>query len=369
MSSNDESWDIFLPKEEEKIKLDIKDIKILDKLINNSRTMLPELCRISRLSKPSIINRIQNLESANIITGYTTYIDFLKLGIKIYDLLIKTGLPLIKKQDYINYLKKNPSLIQIITLSHKDYDVMIRVFDLEDNIDEIILYVTSYSVQDLNISFVKKNIYQGLDLFNIEQSSMPLRKDASFNRFFSLPEKVYEHISSEDVELLYLLSQNSRRKINELAERTGLSPDTVKNKIKSLIAGKVIITFFAKYDVYRLGFHSFVLRLKIFNRAKEKEIFEFLKNHGRCHGIIRYEESWDALAYLSFKDRGELGKFENKLLELYGEHIKDYEFILVQEQVYYNTFPKKLKEDLLLKLGSLNSKINKNKVLSNIVKG
>lgn len=344
---NNKTWEINIPKEEKNIKLDLKDLKIIHFLINNSRISLSNLKKIIRLSKPSLINRIKKLTNYGILGKDSCFINFLNLGASIYNIEIKTGFSINEKEKYIQYLKENPAIVQIISVSGKDCDLLIRVLLVHEGINNIIDYVAQFKIKDLNIFSVKKIYCKGLNLFKLNMDFNIKRKESSFEKSFNDSKIKIKKIKSDDIKLLYLLSNNSKLNIEELASKLNLSRDTIKDKISNLIRGEVILSFFKQYDLYKLGFSPYFLKIKVFRRKKQKEIIEYLLNTGKCHGIFEHEESWNILAFLSFKDRNDLSKFETEFLKKYKDIIEDYEFIIVQEQLYYNLFPKKIVDNFI----------------------
>jgi len=349
----EKSWEILL-SEDRKINIDVKDLKILDSIINNSRTTLSEINKITKLSKPSIINRINKLKSLNIISNPSCFIDFLKLGVDTYHIEIKTGLSIIEKEKYINYLKKNFFINQITSVTSKDFDLMIRVLDPKNNIDQIVDYISKYKIIDINIFSVQNIFYRGLDLFNLQTKDLQ-KKDISFKKTFNLPKIEMKKFDKKDINLLYLLSKDSSQNLIDLSTKLKIAKDTLKNKLIKLIRSKTILRLFYEFDIYKLGLSPYFLKLKILKRNRKKELFDYLLKFNRCHGIIEHKENWNILASLSFKDRNELAKFEKNLLERFEEIIHEYEFIIVNEQIKYDLFPKKIK-DVLLSSAPMNLK-------------
>src|SRR4030042_6021908 len=63
-----------------KIKLDSYDRRILFELDKNARITTSQIAKQIRKSKQFVDYRIKNLESMKVITGYTTVIDYSRLG-------------------------------------------------------------------------------------------------------------------------------------------------------------------------------------------------------------------------------------------------------------------------------------------------
>ena len=80
-------------KETNKIKLDLKDKKILTSLALNSRIPLTKLSKKVGLSRDAVKYRIDNYEKNGLIQGYRTLVDISKFNYDNYHLFIKLNNP------------------------------------------------------------------------------------------------------------------------------------------------------------------------------------------------------------------------------------------------------------------------------------
>jgi len=81
------------PSTDKTFKLDSKDKKILRLLANNSRIDYVELAKEIGMSANAIRYKIREMERNGIISGYTIWLDFRKLGLRCYNLQIKVTNP------------------------------------------------------------------------------------------------------------------------------------------------------------------------------------------------------------------------------------------------------------------------------------
>ncbi|MBS3777745.1 MAG: Lrp/AsnC family transcriptional regulator [Candidatus Thermoplasmatota archaeon] len=105
-----------------KIKTDETDFEILSLLAKNARIPTVRIAEELDMTVDTILNRIQNLESLDIIQAYRVNIDYGKLNYHLF----KVNLTLnnySKRGKIINYIKYNPHLIMI--------DKAIGFYDLE----------------------------------------------------------------------------------------------------------------------------------------------------------------------------------------------------------------------------------------------
>ncbi len=121
------------------IKLDEKDIKLLNELQDNARRPLRKIAREIGVSAVTVMNRMRALEKEGVIKGYTTRLDPAKIG---YELTA-----------VINMKVKGGQLIAVQQRIAKDPHVR-GVYDITGDFDSVIV-CRFKSIRDLN-SFVKK---------------------------------------------------------------------------------------------------------------------------------------------------------------------------------------------------------------------
>jgi Lrp/AsnC family leucine-responsive transcriptional regulator len=340
------SWSIYLSKENKEINLDKKDLLILETLLENSRTTLTTLNKITNLSKVAIINRLKNLEKERIILGYSTLVNTHNLGYDMFTLMIKTKMTLVEKEEFIEYLKKIPFLNQIITPYSCDWDFILRIYANDQNGDKIISMITRFGkISDLEILYLdewfwkgKKNLFIPLNL-----NDFCIKEDSSFNKTFK-NKKIKAQFDKKDLEILYYLSNNARISYIDLGKKVNLSPDTISYRLKKLIQGNAIGSFSLMIDTYLLGFTPYLLNLQVYNRINTQKIINFLLNNTKTTGILQFKNSWNIQAYLLIKKPSELKQIEEALVKEFGEDINDYNFIQLKEQPYFEYFPREFIE-------------------------
>ena len=98
-------------------KLTLVDKKILYMMEYNPRTTFKELAKTCRLSKDTIKYRINRLEKEKIITQYTCYIDYKKLGNQSYKLYFKLNGTSEQKEALKEYLRKQKNIFAMFDSS------------------------------------------------------------------------------------------------------------------------------------------------------------------------------------------------------------------------------------------------------------
>lgn len=95
-----------------RVDIDEIDRGILERLSLNARKPIVEIAKDLKMTSLTISNRIKKLEKLKIITGYRINIDYLKLGLQLFNVHF-TLRNYDKIHQIISYVKRNPSLISV----------------------------------------------------------------------------------------------------------------------------------------------------------------------------------------------------------------------------------------------------------------
>ncbi len=84
-------------------------------------------------------------------------------------------------------------------------------------------------------------------------------------------------LDDKDRKLLYLLTKNARLQNKDLAQATGLSPDTVKYRIDKMTKNKVITGFTVVFNRHKIGYDAVDIYCSVQNLS-DKLIMELMTN-------------------------------------------------------------------------------------------
>jgi Lrp/AsnC family transcriptional regulator, leucine-responsive regulatory protein len=103
---------IYAGQPKEVIKVDDTEKKILSILSKNARTPIVEIARTLKIPAKSVSYRIEKLEKAGIIEGYTTTLDLNKVGFERYKVFLRTkNLAEKKEKSFIEYARIKPFIL------------------------------------------------------------------------------------------------------------------------------------------------------------------------------------------------------------------------------------------------------------------
>lgn len=321
MTSNYINW--VVEPSEKKIELKEKDKRLLEYMSNNSNASLSEIGRFLRLSKVAVFNRIKNLEKLKVISGYTCFINFAKIGFDVYNLFIRINSGFDEKKRFLENLNKFDFVQNIIQLSGGRYNFIVRIYskyeDLNNQIDKII------SLDKNIISLDLLQIYDGV-YFN---------KSSKKNLF--ILEKGNEVISDFERELLYELAKNSRQKIVDLSFKLKSSPKKIIGTIKRLKERGILHSLIIQINPFVYGHEAYILIAETNSRINQEKFILHLSSLF-SQGVLLHFQNPNIFGIHIVSDLMDLIKIERSLNK-FSDNIKSYEFVRIELQAKYHFFP------------------------------
>ncbi len=124
---------------------DATDIKIINQLLNNSRSSTTHISKSLNISNVATQQRIDKLENAEVILGYSTRLDYKKLG---YKTIAYIGIFLEKAKNYQDVIQRLDKVPQIVEahFTTGNYSIFAKVY-AKDNIH--LMEVLSQNIQNI----------------------------------------------------------------------------------------------------------------------------------------------------------------------------------------------------------------------------
>jgi len=317
---------------EKTVRLDKKDKKILFLLMNDARVTISKISKKVELSKSNVSRRILKFEKIGLISGYNAYIDVSKLGIESHLILIKLKSSQKNKEDFSIKIANIKNVYSVAVIVG-EYDLAIGIYSKDEEkrnkvLDEIL---SNPIVNDFKISKIK-TIFPHLN-YTGEMFNHSTKKIDSFANSLLEIDKLDENILSA-------LSEKCRISSVELSERLKVPRATLNYRINNLIESGVIAKFQPNINFFMLGVEFYFLRFRLSLPSKTRDLIGYLSETHRANTILKSEGSYQVMAFLQFKDNTEFRKFEEDLLNRFGEAISDYLFGVAKSQYKLNWFPK-----------------------------
>ncbi len=334
------------------MKLDTKDLRIMELLAINCRFSLTTLAHSIALSKASIKNRIDKLVEAGIIHKFTTLTNISKLGYGEYLLFLKLqNLTKAKEDRIITFLQKHKLIFAILKTSGVwNYLIFIASKDnghFNDIKNEIIDYCGD-NAQDYDVAIWIKDYKFTHSIKDMDKGTKAsiIKRDPSFSRELLLKPKEYktekkENIGGKDLEILKTLNKNPRSDLKKIGEHVSLSIETVGYRIRNLIKKGFILGFSCVPDFFKLGYNNYFLFVQTKNLSKEneKEVIDFLQKNDFIVIAMKLVGKWNFFTSISARNLEEYNQIVDVFQQKFAKIIKSHETLNIINWYRYELFP------------------------------
>jgi Lrp/AsnC family transcriptional regulator, regulator for asnA, asnC and gidA len=310
-----------LPKDKQ---IDETDIKILKRLLQESRTTFTDMAKTCNISVGAVRMRYARLKKIGVVTGETMQVSPHSLGYRyVSDLGIKTSVD--KETEVLRYLQGKPYLSHIVgpfsvynfwtkVVLHDIQELTGILEDLESN--TAITRVDPFTwAEAVNMDHV-----ENLKFASKQTSS---RASVAFSNGVSFEAA---QIDEKDRYIARALSENSRLPFRRIAAQLGISTKNVIQRYNRL-RGTVLTRSTITVDLGKLGYKAWAhLLIKTSNRSRTSEICTKLLQVPNLIVVIRYIGAFDLYATVALADFSEFFECKERIRKIEG--IEQTEFLL-----------------------------------------
>ena len=159
----------------------------------------------------------------------------------------------------------------------------------------------------------------------------------NFNRTFFLEssaeviERVYgigekEELDELDWELIEVYANNVRQSSLEIAKKLKISPDTVRTRIRKLEQRKIITGYKVGLNLEPLGYVGYRVDLQLISSRRNKELFQFCKQHKNIYQINKSIGGADFETEVIVKNLNELLLVIDEIKTKFGDVVMDVDY-------------------------------------------
>jgi DNA-binding Lrp family transcriptional regulator len=318
--------------------LDKKDWQILEILCENARFSHNQIAKKVKLSKNAVSYRINRLQKKKIISGFFSIIDQSLFGISFFEVLIKINASNKDSEEFIEYLKQNPNVLVVDKLSG-EWSFVIEIGCKSQNKFYSILSEINNKFSDIIETY---EVHPILSSYKVEQLPVELVKPKEIRPFKGVQGEV--KVDEMDKKLLNILDKDSTLPLHEIADKLGVTYETVAARIKKLKEKGIILRFTAKIFLPVLGYEIYLLIIDFRNLSKEAEakLREYLINNKNIRYAFMSAAKPELFIYFASKNNDELDNFMNSLKENFPEEIVNQKYLITRFQHKYDLFPEGL---------------------------
>ena len=312
---------------EEIIKIDAKDKRILYELEQNCRQSLGRIAKTTGVSKQSLHYRIKRLEEGGVITGFLTAVNVAKLGYTNYEAWIQFDvIPEEEKKTLVAYL-----------LEHKNVRV---VADCGGKFDLLIGVLAENTVQFNEIfkkimrkfpGHVKNYFFSISPEFYTYPRTHFLGKEEKRKPLSMAGEPKKMQLDETELKILSLISENARMATVELAEKAGVTANTARAKLRRLEKEGVIEGYKIMLQQSRIGYENYEILATLQNMSdeKEKQLETFCELNPYSTFLLKCIGRWDVDIGFDAKGGSHFQQILTEFRSKFGDVIKDYEIVSI----------------------------------------
>ncbi len=310
------------------MKLDSKNIRILEQLDINCRQSYSQIAKKVGLSKDAVGYRIKSLEKKKIILGYYSVLNITKLGYMTYKVMLTFKDTTSKiEQEIISYLKKQENIGWVV--SGDGYYNLMAVAWVEN----------SFIFESLFGRFLKKyyRYIKERDILVITENHT-CRKVYLYNKkidslsdiFYGSADKI--KLDEIDLQIIKLIANNSTIPLYEIASKVDLTAEAIANRLKNLQKREIIQAFRPVINTSLLNYqyYNILFRLKRFDNIHK--IFEYFKNNPNIIYFVKYLGDYDLGIDLEVENVNKLREILMQIKDNFSQDIESYNSILISEQ-------------------------------------
>jgi Lrp/AsnC family transcriptional regulator, leucine-responsive regulatory protein len=317
----------------ELLSLDTKDQKILAELFRDGRAHYSTIAKNTHISKDIVNYRISKLIESGVMTNVSTIIDVNKLGWSSAIVFFKImNLDKTKIKQFVKYLVDSPFIVEILELAGR-WDFIVRFYH-KDNAH------LNQQISELETRF--PNLIDNHSIFFISEN-IPLPYNALFTEHaVKAKRSTYQLYKPDklDLKILSKISFYGRTPLAKLQEELNENRMTIYNRINKMLKAGIIQSFRPNLFTEKLGFHWYIIDVKLNNRAQVKAIADKLKNILNVHWIMYGFGVADIAFDIQVKHVQELQSILYMIREQFSKDIKSVESSIVIQDYKWDFFPK-----------------------------
>jgi DNA-binding Lrp family transcriptional regulator len=318
---------------DKKIKIDVKDKKILVLLSENSRMPISEIAEKIKLSRDTVNYRINRMKKSGIIIQCYPEIDFRKLGYDVYHVFLLLDETDQQKQKQLkDFLTNHPNILSIIEYSDR-WDIELIL--IAKSINEFDSIVSDICAKFSDIIMEKSRLV----IINTYYSVLfPYIFYEEAGKEIKKTKKIECKIDEHDLQILKILANDCRLSTYDISKQIKLSPDAIGLRIKKLVNADVIKKFSILTNLSLLGYswYTFAIQTKMFDKANESKFKTFVEEHPQIIKAVKTLGIFDLLVYIIADEPKNFHRTIKQIKSEFSSIIKSYDtFVAYKEHAFY----------------------------------
>ena len=320
---------------EEQVKLDVRDTKILALLSVDSRTPLAQIAKKVSLSRDAVDYRMKRMQRLNVIRQFIPKLDLRKFGYYTYHIFfLLDEVSARRQEELIEDLKRSPYVLSILEYSDRwDLEIVLVAKDIEEFDVVIMDIINRYPdlILEKDRIATTKMYYSGSLPNKLRGEVRPsvMKKETEFE-----PDR-------KDFEILKVITQNCRQSTYEVGRQVKLSPDAVGYRLKRLKQEGLIENFSVLVNLSALGYqmYTFAVQLRRFDKEIEMKFRAFTSQHPYIINSLKALGMWNVLIYIAADSPKEFHRTIKDIKREFSTAIINYQTWVAYKEHMYTCAP------------------------------
>jgi Lrp/AsnC family transcriptional regulator, leucine-responsive regulatory protein len=306
--------------------VDLKDRRILYELDKNSRESFTQIGKRVGLHKNVVNYRIKRMQDKGIITNFYTVIDTFKLGynsLRFY--IVYQNITPAVRNEIINHFVNN-KLTWWVGSFEGEYDLAVVVW-IKDLHEFFMFWEKTLKIYQ---KYFKKQVfclYCQLRLFRHTFLMKEDYKKTDREKFEITGGGRKVQTDEIDFKILSRIAKDARYPTVQIAEKLGISVDTVIQRMKRLEKLDVIQAFRVNIDYSKLGYHLFKVNITLNNYSERGKIIKYIRYNPHLIMIDKSIGYYDLELDFLLKDLNHLRTIMDDLSDQFPGFLNSYNFV------------------------------------------
>lgn len=311
------------------MELEELDKRILYELDLNARQSVSDLARRLAVSRDRILYRLKKLQSDEVISGFSAIVNTHKLGLFVYKTYLRLDKNDKRTAAFIQYLAAHP-LVTWLAETDGMWDVAFSVYAR----DPVEFYATQGQIlvefSDIISHF---SVYTLVDAFCFPKSYLVGVGTGSWYFGGGVERNIIDEL---DLEILRLVSTDSRISKAEIAEKLSIGPMVVKYRIDRLEDRKILVGYPIDIDVSKLDMLEFKLQLQLgaYDRHSEQQLVEYCKTNPYVTHFIRQIGDCMVEIEICAKNYQHMNEIVAEIRKVFSKFVRNVDTLFLRKQSY-----------------------------------
>ncbi len=311
------------------MKIDSYDKKILYELDSDARQSSQQIARKVRLSKVSVINRINRLVKKKVIINFVAQLNYRKLGYINYHIYYSLqDLSIEGEKELIKFLEKIKEIIYIIKIDSR-WEIMLALLtQTPEEADRILNKISNKFgnfIKESRVFPIVRTLYSGRNYFIDKKSDFD-------SKIIREKTKVIE-LNQKDQKILKAISSSARNSLINLEAKTKMRYKVINYHMKNMIKKGVIQKFTINLNNEKFGNLFYKIFFKLSPSLEEIKFMSEISKQKFSLRIHHFLGEKIIEADFEVPDFNEMRKILRDIKEKFGSQIKELEILPVYEIV------------------------------------